>query len=151
MAVVPKLTQMISLSPQFTDTTIDDYIPIDKQHLFLTLAEKFQSKTSSLYEDPAELYTSLMIGSEEIWEEFLNIEPVRLYVAARTKNLTAVHARKSLKNLQLSAGKGDVQSIKYLNEISGILNKQSDNKIIVLSYVPRPQIPVQGDVILNDK
>lgn len=141
MAVVPKLTNMLQLSPQFTDPTVDDYVAPDKQHIFIALAESFQTKTSHLYEDPDELTVSLQVGNTELWEEFLNTEPVRLYVTARTKNLTAVHARKSILNLQKSAGRGEVNAIKYLNEISGILQRQTDNKQIVLTYVPRPEMP----------
>lgn len=136
---IPKLTTILETSQQYTNNEVEDYIPVDKQLVFTKLAELFQSKISYLYLDPDELSEELGVGSPETWEEFMNVEPVRLYVAARTKNLTQIHARKSLANLQKSANKGDVASIKYLNEISGILQAQAGNKTIVLHYVPRPQ------------
>lgn len=135
-----KLTHLLLQSPAFQDPMLEDFIPLDQQDLFLKLAEEFQKGISSLYLDPDELAIETRIGTPEVWEEFLNIEAVRLYVAARTKNLATVQARKAMKNLQKSANNGDVAAIKYLNDVSGLLHKQADNKQIVLHYVPRPTI-----------
>jgi hypothetical protein len=139
-----KLTDVLQASVQFTDPTVDDYVLLDKQAVFMKLAENYQMFISHLYEDPEELVESTGIGTGELWEEFINLEPVRFYTSVRTKKLAEVDARKSLKNLQKSANKGDVSAIKYLNEVSGILQSQGDGKQIVLHFVPRPKNAPKG-------
>ena len=134
---IPRLTEMLETSPYFNDPTLEEYVPLDKQALYLKLAEHFQGKISNLYADPEELWDELRVGSPEIWEEFLSQETVNLYVTARTKSLATVQARKSLQNLQKGAKRGDVQAIKYLNEVSGILAGSDNNKTVVLHFVPR--------------
>jgi hypothetical protein len=129
---------MLQNSPIYTDPTHDDYVPLDKQHVFLRLAEQFQSKQSSMYMDAEELEQEFAIGDANLWEEFLNLDPVLLYSTARTKRMAAVKSRKSMKNLQRAADSGDVRAIQYLNEVSGILQAQDGAKLIVLTTVPRP-------------
>lgn len=135
-----KLTELLAASPIFTDPDMEDFVPLDEQEVYLKQAELFQSRISNLYLDPEELAMELLTGSAEDWEDFLNLEPVKLYVSVRTKNLASMQARKSMKNLQKSASSGDVQAIKYLNELSGVLQNQSDKKVIVLHYIPRPKV-----------
>lgn len=141
MAKMPKLTEMLQNSPEFTDPTHEDFIPVDQQAVTMVLAEHFQKAISNLYMDSEELADTVGIGSAEAWEKFLNLDPVLLYVTARTKNLAAVTARKSLKNLSKAASAGEVAAIKYLNELSGILQGQANNKQIVMHYIPRPKRP----------
>lgn len=137
---IPKLTEMMANSPQFTDPNHDDYVPLDKQDVFMALAERFQQKQSTMYMDAEELSTEMGTGDPNIWEEFLNLESVLLYSSARTKRLAAVTARKSLKNLQTEANRGNVKAIEYLNQVSGILQAQDGAKTIVLTTVPRPEL-----------
>lgn len=139
-----KLTDILASSEQYNDTTHEDYVTPEKQALFLKLAERLQGEISHLYEDPEELALSTGIHTPDLWEEFLNLEPVKFYISVRTKQLSTVNARKSIRNLQVAANKGDVQAIKYLNEVSGILQSQGDNKQIVLHYVPRPDNAPKG-------
>ena len=140
-----KLTEILANCEQFTDPSHDDYVDIEKQEIYLKLAEHLQSAISHLYEDPEELSISTGIDDPELWEEFLNFEPVNLYIEVRQKKLTSVSARKAIKNLQNAANRGDVQAIKYLNEVSGILQAQGDNnKQIVLHFVPRPENAPKG-------
>lgn len=132
-----KLVELLQHCPDFNDTSLESYVPLDKQAVYLKMAERFQEAISHLYEDPEELAQSTDIKAE-LWEDFLDLDAVTLYAAVRTKKLATTTARKSLRNLQLSANKGDVSAIKYLNEISGIINKQGDTGQIILHYVPRP-------------
>lgn len=134
-----KLTQLLQACPEFTDADHENYVPVHKQVIYLKMAEVFQTKQSHLYEDPEELVESTNMGTAEIWEEFINLDPVQIYAAARTKRLASVAARNSIRNLQKSAKKGDVQAIKYLNEVSGVLNAQNQQGTIILHYVPRPK------------
>jgi hypothetical protein len=137
---IPKLTEMLQNSLLYTDPTHEDYVPLDKQHVFLVLAEAFQAKQSTMYMDAEELTQDLNQGDPNLWEEFLNLDPVILYSSARTKRLAAVTARKSIKNLQQEANRGNVKAIEYLNEVSGILQAQDGAKLIVLTTVPRPEL-----------
>lgn len=139
MARLPKLLEMIDNSPVFNDPEHPDYEPLDQQVIYRRMAEIFQSSISNLYLDPEELSNETMIGTELQWEAFLNLEPVQFYIATRTKNLTATAARKSLSSLQKAAKRGDVQAIKHLNDISGVLQSQGDNRVIILTTVPRPE------------
>lgn len=141
MAKMPKLTEMLQNSPEFTDPEHEDFVPIDQQAATMVLAEAFQKSISHLYMDSEELEDEIGIGNSEAWEKFLLLDPVSLYVTARTKSLAAVSARKSMKNLQKAAATGDVAAIRYLNDVSGILQGQSNNKLIVMHYIPRPQRP----------
>lgn len=140
MATIPKLTDMLSNSPIFTDPSHEDYVPLDKQHVFLMLAEKFQAKPSTMYMDAEELAEDIGTGDSNLWEEFLNLDPVILYSTARSKRAATVTARKSLRNLQKQANTGDVRAIQYLNEVSGILQAQDGAKLIILTTVPRPEV-----------
>ena len=140
MAKLPRLTDMLKESDIFTDPEHEDYLSPPQQARILMQAEVFQSKTSNLYDDPDELAGNTLKGTPEQWEEFLNLLPVQLYITARTKNLATVGARKSMRSLQKSAAQGDVAASKYLNEISGILQAQSNNKMIILTCVPRPEV-----------
>lgn len=139
MARLPKLIEMIDASPLFNDPDHDEYEPLDQQLMYRKMAEIFQQSIANLYLDPQELSMDLGMGTEQQWESFLSLEPVQFYIATRTKNLTEVAARKSLSSLQKAANKGDVTAIKHLNDISGILKAQSDNRTIVLTTVPRPK------------
>ena len=139
MARIPKLTEMLENSPVFTDPSHEDYVPLDKQHVFLRLAEMYQGQQSTMYMDAEELTQEFGTADPNLWEEFLNMEPVLLYSTARTKRMAAVTSRKSLKNL-MSAAKTDVRAMQYLNEISGVLQAQDGAKLIVLTTVPRPDV-----------
>lgn len=141
MAKMSKLTEMLENSAEFTDPENEDFITVDRQAAIMIQAEQFQSRISHLYMDSEELADEVGYGSAESWEKFLLLETVALYVAARTKTLAAVTARKSMKSLQKAANSGDVAAMKYLNEMSGILQGQSNNKQIILHYVPRPKRP----------
>lgn len=138
MARLPKLMEMIDSSPVFTDPEYDGYEPLDQQLIYRKMAARFQESLSYLYYDPQELSTELEMGTELQWEAFLNLEPVQFYIGTRTKNLTEVAARKSMLSLQKAARQGDIAAIKHLNDISGVLKAQSDNRVIVLTTVPRP-------------
>ncbi|MMZ47370.1 hypothetical protein D1872_90140 [compost metagenome] len=140
-----KLVDILQACPEFNDPSLDTYVPLDKQALFLKLAEKFQASLSHIYEDPEELTLSIGLGTPEIWEEFLNLDPVQMYTMVRSKNHAKTTSRKALRNLQIQANKGDVAAIKYLNDISGTLAKQGDAGQVILHYVPRPKPKMEVD------
>lgn len=134
-----KLTDLLKHCPEFTDSDHENYVPVHKQTLYLKMAESYQSRQSHLYEDPEELVETTQMGTSELWEEFINFDPVQLYASARSKRLASVAARNSIRNLQKRVKEGDVQAIKYLNEVFGVLNAQNQQGTIILHYVPRPK------------
>jgi hypothetical protein len=74
----------------------------------------------------------------DIWYEFINTnEEVRQFIQRRTNEDIEFAHRKALSALAEEASRGNVQAIKELNNLSGILN-QSNNKQIITHYIPRP-------------
>lgn len=77
--------------------------------------------------------------SQDIWYEFLNNnEEIRQYIHRRTNEDIEIAHRKAMQALGDQASNGNVQAIKELNQLSGILN-QNNNKQIVTHYIPRPR------------
>ena len=87
---------------------------------------------------PSELSKTTNI-SHDIWYEFLNNnEEIRQYIHRRTNEDIEIAHRKAMQALGDQASNGNVQAIKELNQLSGILN-QNNNKQIVTHYIPRPR------------
>jgi hypothetical protein len=87
---------------------------------------------------PSEL-TKITNISQDIWYEFLNNnEEIRQYIHRRTNEDIEIAHRKAMQALGDQASNGNVQAIKELNNLSGILN-QNNNKQIVTHYIPRPK------------
>ena len=75
----------------------------------------------------------------DMWYEFINTnEEVRQFIQRRTNEDIEFAHRKALSALAEEASRGNVQAIKELNNLSGILN-QSNNKQIITHYIPRPE------------
>lgn len=75
--------------------------------------------------------------SQLIWSDYLSQESMRQLIHKRTSEDIEFAQRKALSALSKEASRGNVQAIKELNQISGILN-QNNNKQIVTHYIPRP-------------
>jgi hypothetical protein len=87
---------------------------------------------------PSELTKATNIA-QDIWYEFLNNnEEIRQYIHRRTNEDIEIAHRKAMQALGDQASNGNVQAIKELNNLSGILN-QNNNKQIVTHYIPRPK------------
>lgn len=117
-----------------------EHLPLDKQELFLILSNKFEATPDNLYSSPDELTQSLQIADHHLWQAFLNLEPVDNYIKQQMAYNTKIAFRKSFQSLQQEALSGDVSAIKQVNELSGILEKKDDNRIVVLHYVRRPEL-----------
>ena len=115
-----------------------DQDPVNLE-VILKLADAFESDTENLYRSPEELAEHLQIGSKQRWKEFLRIPQVQSFIDAEVKEANKVNFRKGLKAISQSAEKGDnAQFSKQLTELSGIFDKQDNQKIIVLHQVSRP-------------
>jgi hypothetical protein len=87
---------------------------------------------------PQDLQHKTSIPSD-IWYEFINTnEDIRQFIHRRTNEDIEFAHRRALAALSKEASRGNVQAIKELNQISGILN-QNNNKQYVTHYIPRPQ------------
>ncbi len=72
-----------------------------------------------------------------IWSNHLNKEDTRQRITQRLNEDIEIAHRASLHALTKEAQKGNIQAIKELNQLSGILN-QNNTKQIVTHYIPRP-------------
>lgn len=72
------------------------------------------------------------------WLSYLNLDSTRQEIHKRTAEDIEIAQRKALTALSREAQRGNVQAIKEINQISGILN-QNNNKQFITHYIPRPQ------------
>jgi hypothetical protein len=135
------LTELMKHHPDF------QVLPLDLQEIFLSLAKAFQENIDNTYDlAPTELQNDLNIGNRDLWQDFLQLEPVEQYIKNQSRLLTKVAHRKSIRYLQKEMQKGSIQASRELKELSGIMERQDDNTVIVLHHVPRPrpeEAPVQ--------
>lgn len=99
-------------------------------NLALTLPD-FHTKS------PSELEKETNIPAQT-WYDFINnSEEIRQFIHRRTNEDIEFAHRRALSALAKEAQRGNVQAIKELNNLSGILNQQN-NKQIVTHFIPRP-------------
>ena len=72
-----------------------------------------------------------------IWSEYLSREDVRQRITAKINEEIEIAHRQALTALSKEAQRGNIQAIKELNQLSGILN-QANTKQIVTHHIPRP-------------
>ena len=75
--------------------------------------------------------------SQTVWLDYLNKESTRQLINKRTVEDIEFAQRKALQALTKEAQRGNVQAIKEINQLSGILN-QNNNKQFITHYIPRP-------------
>lgn len=127
------LAERIKQSPEFAT------LPHTEQIIQVRLAEAFSEDQNHLYHTPEELVKLTHIGNKEQWQQFLNKEIVRQYIRGQMASLADVAQRKAFQELQKTAAAGNVQAMKEINEISGIMNNTNNHKIIVLHKIERPK------------
>lgn len=116
-------------------------LTIEQQEIYTALAEEFEDTIElSIYLTPRELSKKLQLGNPEQWQNFLNMEPVKIFIKSTLNQNLQVAQRKSIQSLVKEAELGNVQAAKQVNEISGLLSKADDNKVIVLHQVSRPKL-----------
>jgi hypothetical protein len=125
---------MLKLNPNF------DGLPSEKKEVFARLAAEFEDNDFALYLDPSELSDKLGVGNKQQWQEFLNLESVRQYVNGQMANIAQIASRKTFKGLMVKGMGGDVQAIKEINELSGVMNSGDKNKVVVLHQINRAKV-----------
>jgi hypothetical protein len=125
------LTQMINESGVLKDKTLPE------QTILMKLAARYQENTNFLFLDPEELQQESGIGTKEQWTELLRLQETQNFLKGQMQFLAQIAQRKTFQSLVTSALGGNAQAAKQVQELSGILNQQDQNRTVVLHYVPR--------------
>jgi hypothetical protein len=128
------LTELLKKHPAFQE------LPLHEQEIFAKLATVFQESTDNLFKSPEELEESTGIGNRFQWARLLAFEPTKHYIESQMAQITQIAHRKAFLSLQKEATLGNVQAVKHINELSGIMENKDNNKIIVLHQIERPQV-----------
>jgi hypothetical protein len=127
------LTQMINESGVLKDKTLPE------QTILMKLAARYQENTNFLFLDPEELQQESGIGTKEQWTELLRLQETQNFLKGQMQFLSQIAQRKTFQSLVTSALGGNAQAAKQVQELSGVLNQQDQNRTVVLHYVPRPK------------
>jgi hypothetical protein len=125
------LTQMINESGVLKDKTLPE------QTILMTLASTFQDNTNFLFLNPEELVEQSGVGTKDQWTDILKLQETQNFIKAQMQFLSSIAQRKTFQSLVESALSGNQQAAKQVQELSGIMNQQDQNRTVVLHYVPR--------------
>jgi hypothetical protein len=125
------LTKMISESGVLNDKSLPE------QTILMTLASRFQDNTNFLFLDPEELVVQSGMGTKDQWTDILKLQETQNFIKAQMQFLSSIAQRKTFQSLVESALSGNQQAAKQVQELSGIMNQQDQNRTVVLHYVPR--------------
>ena len=127
------LTEMLNKSG-----TLSTY-PLPQKTILLTLANLLQTNTSLLFLDPEELHQETKKGSKEQWNELLRLQETQNFIKGQMQFLSQIAQRKTFQSLVQSALSGNAQAAKQVQELSGIMNQQDQNRTVILHHIPRPK------------
>jgi ABC-type lipoprotein export system ATPase subunit len=116
---------------------------LPQKTILMTLAGRFQSQTDYLFLNPEELQQETSLGSIEQWYALLNLQETKNYIKGQMAFLSQIAQRKTFKELVEMALDGNHQAAKQVQELSGVLNQQDSNRVVVLHRIPRPEQGVQ--------
>ena len=128
------LTQMLKQNQVFQKYTEED------QEIYLRLAHQFEQSSNYLFLSPEELPVQTRIGSKDQWQALLTLETTQAYIKGQMAQITQVAQRKAFLSLQEEARNGNVQAVKEINELSGIMEAKDNSRVIVLHRVNRKHI-----------
>jgi hypothetical protein len=127
------LTDMLNKS----DTLATYSLP--QKTILLTLATTLQNNTNLLFLDPEELVDQTGKGNKDSWEQLLRLQETQNFIKAQMQFMSQIAQRKTFSSLVEMALSGNAQAAKQVQELSGIMNQQDQNRTVVLHYVPRPK------------
>lgn len=110
---------------------------LEQQEIFLRMATVFESNSEHLYLSHEELPEHTKLGTKEHWQRFLTLPQTQQYIQIEMKQATQIAQRKAFLALEKQAKDGSVAAAREINELSGIMEKTDNQKIIVLHYVNR--------------
>lgn len=126
------LTKMLEESGALKHKTLPE------QQIFMKLANRFQSSTENLFFDPMELMEHNMVGTVEQWKELLQLQETQNFIKGQIAFFAQISQRKTFHSLVSMALSGNQQAAKQVQELSGIMNQQDQNRTVVLHQIPRP-------------
>lgn len=127
------LTEMLSKSNSL------DVLPLPQKTILLSLANKFQSQTNFLFMNEDELEEATSLGNTDQWKELLRLPETKNFIKGQMAAISEIAQRKTFHALVQQAMQGNSQAAKQVQELSGIMNQQDTNRIIVLHSIPRPK------------
>jgi hypothetical protein len=130
-------------------------LPATERQLYLRLADEFDENPLAMHLTPQELTDKLGIGNRHLWQNFLQLEPVKNYIKAQMKFNAQVASRKAFAALERQASNGDTQAARHVNDLAGIFDQQDQRRIVVLHQITRskPQQntpPKEKEVVINE-
>lgn len=128
------LTEIIKDSPEFLDMTEE------QQQMTARLAYEFQDNDLALHLNPVELSQKLGLGNKFQWQNFLQMEPVKIYIKQQVSFNAEIASRKTIETLSKAASTGDTSAAKQINEIAGVYGKADSNKVVILHRIDRPKL-----------
>ena len=114
-----------------------DNLPLPQKTILLHLANKFQSQTDYLFMNQQELYENTNLGKPDTWQDLLNLQETKNYIKGQMAFIAQIAQRKTFASLVAMALEGNQQAAKQVQELSGILNQQDTNRVVVLHQIPR--------------
>lgn len=114
-----------------------DKLPLPQKTILQKLANRFQQSTEYLFMNAEELHESVGIGTKEQWEELITLQETKNFIKGSMAALAEISQRKTFKSLVEMALSGNAQAAKQVQELSGILNQQDTNRVVVLHHIPR--------------
>lgn len=114
-----------------------DNLPLPQKTILLHLANKFQSQTDYLFMNQQELYEHTNLGKPDTWQDLLNLQETKNYIKGQMAFIAQIAQRKTFASLVAMALEGNQQAAKQVQELSGILNQQDTNRVVVLHQIPR--------------
>lgn len=116
-----------------------DPMPLPQKTILLRLANRFQDNTNLLFMNPEELVEHTNIGTREQWESLLKLQETQNFIKGTMQFLSQIAQRKTFQSLVEMALAGNQQAAKQVQELSGIMNQQDQNRTVVLHRIPRPE------------
>lgn len=128
------LTQMLEESQSLKD------LPLPQKTILMHLANKFQSQTDYLFMDVNQLYEATDLGTPAHWHDLLNLQETKNYIKGQMAFIAQIAQRKTFASLVQTALGGNQQAAKQVQELSGIMNQQDTNRVVVLHQIPRRKV-----------
>jgi hypothetical protein len=110
---------------------------LPQKTILMTLASRFQDQTDYLFHNPDELYEISNLGTVDHWTQLLNLQETKNYIKGQMAFLAQIAQRKTFASLVQQALGGNANAAKQVQELSGILNSQDTNRVVVLHQIPR--------------
>lgn len=133
------LTEIIKDSPEFLEMSNE------QQDMTARLAFEFQDNDLALHLDPIELNQKLGIGNKFQWQNFLQLDAVKIYIKQQVQFNAEIASRKTIQTLSKAASTGDTAAAKQINEIAGVYGKTDSNKVVILHQISRPKLKGNPD------